>query len=101
MQDGELEVVCAGATSRSRFLRDLPSLFRGRHVDSPSVTVDRVRTVHLRADRRLDIYADGELVGHTPATFRVLPAALKVLMPAPTPASGGAAVPQAVAPATS
>jgi YegS/Rv2252/BmrU family lipid kinase len=102
MQDGMLDVVCAGATSRARFVRDIPNLFRGRHVDSPSVTVDRSEAVFIGADRELDIYADGEFVGHTPATIRVIPAALKVLMPAaPTPATGRAAAPRAAGQAAS
>jgi diacylglycerol kinase family enzyme len=39
--DGLLDVVTAGAISRKAFLRDLPQVFKGTHVDLPSVSGHR------------------------------------------------------------
>jgi len=36
----------------------------------------------VEADVPLEVAADGELIGHTPARFTVQPAALRVLTPA-------------------
>jgi YegS/Rv2252/BmrU family lipid kinase len=58
-------------------------LLRGRHVEHPRVFHLRAREVTLRTEPRLEIHADGEVAGPTPGTFRVAPAALRVLAPRP------------------
>lgn len=58
-------------------------LARGRHVEHPRVVHVRARRVALRTDPPLDLDADGELAGRTPAHFHVAPAALRVLAPPP------------------
>lgn len=82
VRDGLLDVVTSSATSRGRFLRALPKLFAGTHVNEPSVTVVQARTVALDADRPFRVFADGDPVGTLPCTVTVRPAALKVLLPA-------------------
>ena len=81
LEDGELDVVTSGATSRRAFLRALPKVFAGTHVDEPSVTVRRARTVELAADRPFRVFADGDPVATLPCTVTVRPAALEVLLP--------------------
>jgi diacylglycerol kinase family enzyme len=82
MTDGLLDVVTTSATSRLRFLRSLPTVFRGTHVRQASVVVRPGRTVVLSADRPFRVFADGDPVGTLPATVRVRPAAVRVLLPA-------------------
>ena len=82
LSDGLLDVVSTSATSRSRFLRALPSVFAGTHVRQPSVSVQQGRTVVLSADRPFRVFADGDPVGALPCTVTVRPAALRVLLPA-------------------
>lgn len=69
-------------------LRDLAALAgyalrlaRGRHLEHPAVFHARGERAEIRTDPPLEIDADGELVGHTPARFRIAPAALVVLAP--------------------
>ena len=81
MEDGLLDVVTTSATSRARFLRAMPTVFRGRHVRQASVQVRLARTVHLDADRPFQVFADGEPVGTLPATVSVRPSAVRVLLP--------------------
>ncbi len=81
VEDGLLDVVSTTATSRLRFLRALPQVFRGTHVQQPSVTVTPAREVVLEADRPFRVFADGDPVGRLPATVRVRPGALRVLLP--------------------
>jgi YegS/Rv2252/BmrU family lipid kinase len=57
-------------------------LLRGRHVEHPRVVHVRAREVALRTDPPLEVDADGEVAGRTPATFRVARAALRVVAPA-------------------
>jgi YegS/Rv2252/BmrU family lipid kinase len=57
-------------------------LLRGRHVEHPRVLHLRAREVALRTDPPLEVDADGEVAGRTPAAFRVARAALRVVAPA-------------------
>ena len=81
LTDGLLDVVTTAAMGRARFLRALPSVFRGSHVRSPEVIVRRARTVELDADRPFRVFADGDPVGALPATVTVRPAAVRLLLP--------------------
>jgi YegS/Rv2252/BmrU family lipid kinase len=78
LDDGRLAVTLIGDVSRPDFLRTLPTVFSGRHVEHPKVSTDSAPAVTLSADRPFDVYADGELVGPLPMTFRCLPSALEV-----------------------
>jgi YegS/Rv2252/BmrU family lipid kinase len=87
LDDGALDVVRLECTSKARFLRSvLPKVFKGEHVHEPSVHVLRGAEVRVDADRPFTVYADGDPVGELPMTFRALPGALQVLLPAPPPA---------------
>ena len=73
------------AVAKRRFLTQiLPKAFKGTHVDNPEVHVLRAREVRIAADRPFAVYADGDPVAELPATVRVLPGALKVLVSPPS-----------------
>jgi YegS/Rv2252/BmrU family lipid kinase len=83
LDDGLLDVVYMERTSRARFVgKVLPKVFKGEHVNEPSVHVLRGAEVRVDADRPFMVYADGDPVGELPMTFRALPGALQVLLPA-------------------
>ena len=81
VEDGLLDVVTTSATSKLRFLRALPKVFKGTHVDEPSVDVRPAKTVGLSADRPFRVFADGDPVGRLPCTVSVRAAAVRVLLP--------------------
>jgi YegS/Rv2252/BmrU family lipid kinase len=81
LTDGLLDVVIIEDMSRLRFLRLAPTVFKGRHVRQPAVTVLRARQVHIEATRPFTLYADGEAIAELPVTVRVLPAAVHVIVP--------------------
>ena len=81
LEDGQLDVVTNAATGKLRFLAALPKVFKGTHVDEPSVSVRRACTVELSADRPFRVFADGDPVGTLPATVTVRPGAVQVLLP--------------------
>jgi len=83
LDDGLLDIVLIGAHSKRGFLRNLPRAFSGGHVHHPAVRVLRGRELHVDADRPFTVYADGDPIGETPLTIRVVPHALRVLVPAP------------------
>lgn len=59
-----------------------PAMLRGRHLEHRRVWHSRTRSVEIRTRKRMPVSADGELTTHTPATFRVLPSAIPVYVPA-------------------
>ena len=56
----------------------LPKLFKGEHVPHHDIKEAKRVTVSITSQRRLLIEADGEILGHTPAIFGVLPDALSL-----------------------
>ncbi len=78
--DGLLDVVVLGPVSKPEFVRVFPTVFSGRHVHHPAVSVRRVRALSLDTpERRVVVYADGERIGPTPIRCEVVPRALRVL----------------------
>lgn len=82
LDDGLFDVVTVGEVGKLRFAANLPKVFKGTHVDSDEVGVFRARQLELSASRPFPVYADGEHLTDLPATLRVLPRALRVLVPA-------------------
>jgi diacylglycerol kinase (ATP) len=88
MDDGLLDVVVVGPMRRLGLLRALPTVFEGRHIDNPAVTVHRAARLTVAAEPAVPVYADGEALGTTPVSFTVEPGALRVLAAPDAPALG-------------
>jgi YegS/Rv2252/BmrU family lipid kinase len=82
LEDGLMDVVLTREASKIAYLRGLPKVFKGTHLDDPNVELFRARELRVDADRPFRIYADGDPIGRTPATIRAVPGALRVLAPA-------------------
>ncbi|MET0730814.1 MAG: diacylglycerol kinase family protein, partial [Solirubrobacterales bacterium] len=83
LDDAVLDVVTLGEIGKLRFLTAiLPKVFDGRHTEQPEIGVDRAAEVHIEADRPFAVYADGDPIADLPATVRVLPRALWMIVPA-------------------
>ena len=59
-------------------LRELPRVRVGEHLDRPDIREWQSREVRVDAVQPLLVEADGEVLGHTPATFDILPGVLAV-----------------------
>jgi YegS/Rv2252/BmrU family lipid kinase len=81
LQDGLLDVVMVGDVPKRRFLRLLPTVFKGEHVRQPNVRITRAREVEVSAERPFTMYADGDPVGELPLVVRALAAAVRVVVP--------------------
>jgi YegS/Rv2252/BmrU family lipid kinase len=81
LEDGLLDVVMCGHVSKLRFLRLLPTVFKGEHVRQDAVRIVRAREVTIRADRKFTMYADGDPIAELPVTVRSLKHAVRVLAP--------------------
>lgn len=78
---GTLHVVHAGDIGRVEALWLLPRLMRGRLGEHRRLQRFRAGRVEVAGEGAVE--ADGEIVGYLPATFEVLPGALRVLAPPP------------------
>jgi YegS/Rv2252/BmrU family lipid kinase len=82
LDDGEFDIVCVGEVGKLRFVSNLPKVFKGTHVEKDEVRVFRAPRLELSASRPFPVYADGEHLTDLPASLRILPRALSVLVPA-------------------
>jgi YegS/Rv2252/BmrU family lipid kinase len=93
LNDGMLDVVIILKMRRARFLRLLPTVFRGAHVRLDSVEVMRGHTVEISSSRPFTMFADGDPIAELPVTVRVLAGAVQAIVPAAMAASAPRAVP--------
>ena len=80
-QDGLLDVVMVADAPKLRFLRLLPTVFKGTHINQPNIEVHRSASVEISADRPFTMYADGDPIAELPVTVTALPGAVRVLLP--------------------
>jgi YegS/Rv2252/BmrU family lipid kinase len=80
--DGLFDVVLIGDVTKRDFVTTAPKIYKGTYLAHPKVELLRSRTVAVSAPEHLPIELDGEQVGTTPARFEIVPAALRVRVPA-------------------
>ena len=88
LDDGNLDVVWTGAVGKLNFLRNLPKVFKGTHIERPEVGTRRAASVRIEADRDFAVYADGDHLADLPATVKILHKALRVIAPEGTALAG-------------
>ena len=81
IDDGLLNLVQVGDLGRIEAMRRLQETFGGQRIEHPNVRYSTCKTIHAESSSRVPIEADGELVGFLPASFEIVPQALKVLLP--------------------
>jgi diacylglycerol kinase (ATP) len=79
--DGLLDICWVDPVKTFRLYRFFPTVFRGEHIEMPEVHYYRTSTVQVETSVPMDFYGDGEYICKTPFTLRVLPQALRVLVP--------------------
>ncbi len=81
LTDGQLDVLIIGDMSKPDLLRSLPRIYKGTHLTHPKVAMKRAREIEVACrSGRMELQADGELLGEVPARFRVLPSLLNVIV---------------------
>lgn len=81
VDDGCLDVCLVAEVSKPTLLYNLTQIFSGKHLRCSAVSLHRVRSLIVDADPPQPLLIDGEVLGTTPATVRVLPGALPFLVP--------------------
>jgi len=85
IDDGKFDVITVGEISKLRFLLNLPKVFKGTHVEDDDVVGNhQTSLIEIKASRPLTLYADGDPLTELPATIRVIPRSLKIIVPETT-----------------
>jgi len=85
LDDGLLDVVAVGDLDTLKILTNVYRLYLGTHLGMREVGHARARRIEVAADKpgeHVLIEIDGELSGALPATFEILPRALRLRVPA-------------------
>ena len=75
--DGLLDVLVFAARKRES-IAIMPKIFKGQHLPHPDIKEFKRARLSIDSDEALQIEADGEVLGHTPARFEVLRDALRI-----------------------
>jgi YegS/Rv2252/BmrU family lipid kinase len=84
MTDGKFDVVSIGDLGAARILANAPRLYLGAHLSMAEVGHSLATKIVARPvenDQRIEIEVDGEIPGLLPASFQILPKALRVRCP--------------------
>lgn len=80
LDDGLLDVVIIPVASMVQLATLIPLILLGNHTTSDLIEVRRARKVRIKSTPGMWFNVDGELVGNEPATFEIIPRALKVIV---------------------
>ncbi len=83
VDDGSLDVCLVAEVSKPTLLYNLTQIFSGNHLRCSAVSMYRAKSITVDADPPQPLLIDGEVLGTTLATVRVLPGALPFLVPGP------------------
>lgn len=84
INDGFLDVINIGDINTAKILLNAYTLYRGTHLNLAEVRdvlAKRIEARPLNDNDEVHIEVDGELLGRLPATYEVIPSALKVRVP--------------------
>jgi YegS/Rv2252/BmrU family lipid kinase len=80
--DGLFDVITIGDVTKLDYLTTAPKVYSGRYLMHPKVELLRSSSAVVSAAEPLPLEVDGEPIGTTPARFEVVPAALRLRVPA-------------------
>lgn len=81
LTDGQLDVISVGDLSALKIVTSAPRVYFGSHLSMPEVSHTIARKIVVRPSSRGDVIpleVDGELPGRLPATFQIIPRALRI-----------------------
>jgi YegS/Rv2252/BmrU family lipid kinase len=76
IDDGFLDVAIIGDFGKFELVRQMPNVYRGKHISHPKFAHLPVRSVRVETNVPARVQVDGELHGMSPVTFSVEPGAL-------------------------
>lgn len=77
-RDGLLDIIRVGELGRVGLLTTFPKIFKGTHVQHPSVTCAQAPALDFQLDREIACMIDGEILFLQPTRLEVVPGAIDV-----------------------
>lgn len=87
LDDGLLDVFVFRGLGFSYIIEHALKVFSGRHLRDPKVVQLQARQMTVWTEEPMPTQVDGDPLGMTPASLRVVPRALRILVPPQAPAS--------------
>ena len=76
--DGLFDVIVIGDIDKADFLMTVPKVYDGTHITHPQVDSYRAKHVEVLSQQPLLLQVEGEVCGHAPLIFDIVPAALQI-----------------------
>ncbi|MCP4539534.1 MAG: diacylglycerol kinase family lipid kinase [Chloroflexi bacterium] len=87
IDDGLLDVFVFKGLGSSYAIRHLVKMLIQRHMHDPQVVYRRARHIEIQTEGVVPVQVDGDPIATTPVTVRVVPHALRLLVPPSAPSS--------------
>ena len=81
LDDGKLDVCIVRGMHVFKLFCLFPTVYFGKHLGFKEVEYAQIETVRIETEHPFDVYADGEYICKTPASFGIESGALKVIAP--------------------
>lgn len=78
--DGLFDMTVIRKLSKWNVLRNLPILYNGKIYEHPKISVVRAKDITIHSLPPMPMELDGEAVGHSPFTFKIIPRAIRVVV---------------------
>jgi len=85
MDDGLLDVFVFKGLGFPYAVRHLLKIISRRHLQDPQIVHRQARHIEVRTEWAIPVQVDGDPIGATPVTLKVVPQALRVLVPPSAP----------------
>jgi diacylglycerol kinase (ATP) len=89
LDDGLLDIMIAPAATLPQLALLIPQILLGRHTESDLLLFRKATRIKVESDPPMSFNVDGELIGDEPASFVVLPRALRIIVGPEEPAGSG------------
>jgi YegS/Rv2252/BmrU family lipid kinase len=80
LNDYLFDVMIVKDMGKFELLRAFPRVYKGTHVTHPKVVMGKAAEITVESPDRILVHADGELLGEGPVSFRLIPAALSIMV---------------------
>lgn len=81
LDDGQLDICVVSKMNKLKLLCWVPTIFFGGHLGLKQVEYFQANQIRIDTERELDVYADGEFACRTPVEIKIIPKALRVIVP--------------------
>lgn len=78
--DGQFHVTLIKDLSKLQVVFNIVHLFKGTFIQHPKVEHFPAKAIHVESDKPIYVEVEGEVLGHTPFDYEILPGAIKVLV---------------------